>query len=64
VWAGAVIVSCLLFALHRSDEIKWTQRDRLMAPDAEARGMSHIEGLAAKQLALEMRELLKDLPQL
>jgi hypothetical protein len=64
VWAGAVIVSCLLFALHRADEFKWTQRDRLMAPDAEARGMSHIEGLAAKQLALEMRELLKDLPQL
>lgn len=64
VWAGAVIVSCLLFALHRADEFKWTQRDRLMAPDAEARGMSHIEGVAAKQLALEMGELLKDLPQL
>jgi hypothetical protein len=64
VWAGAVIVSCMLFALHRSDEIKWTQRDRLMAPDAEARGLSRIEGLAAKQLGLETRELLKDLPQL
>jgi hypothetical protein len=64
VWAGAVIVSCLLFALHRSDEIKWTQRDRLMAPDAEARGMSHIEGLAAKQIGAEARELLKSLPQL
>jgi hypothetical protein len=63
-WTGAVIVSCLLFALHRSDEIKWTQRDRLMAPDAEAGGMSHIEGLAAKQLGLETRELLKDMPQL
>jgi hypothetical protein len=35
-----------------------------MAPDAEAGGVSHIEGLAAKQLALETRELLKDLPQL
>jgi hypothetical protein len=64
VWAGAVIVSCLLFAFHRSDEIKWTRLDRLMAPDAEAGGVSHIEGLAAKQLALETRELLKDLPQL
>ena len=64
VWAGAVIVSCLLFAFHRSDEIKWTERDRLMAPDAEAGGMSHIEGLAAKQLNSEVRELLKALPQL
>lgn len=64
VWAGAVIVSCLLFALHRADEIKWTQRDRLMAPDAEARGMNHIEGVVAKQLGLEMRELVKTLPQL
>lgn len=64
VWAGAVFVSCLLFTLHRSDEIKWTQRDWLMAPDAEAHGMSHIEGLAAKQLALETRELLKALPKL
>ncbi len=63
VWAGAVIVSCLLFALHRSDEFKWTERDRLMAPDAEARGVSHIEGVVAKQLSAEMREVVKTLPQ-
>jgi hypothetical protein len=64
VWTGAVMVSCLLFALHRADEIKWTQRDRLMAPDAEFGGVSHIEGVVAKQLSLEMRELLKDVPKL
>jgi hypothetical protein len=63
VWTGAVIVSCLLTALHRADELKWTQRDRLMAPDAEARGMSHIEGVVAKQLITEVRELMKALPQ-
>ena len=63
VWTGAVMVSCLLFALHCADEIKWTGRDRLLAPDSEVRGMTHIEGEAAKQLITEVRELLKTLPQ-
>lgn len=63
VWTGAMIVSCLLFALNRSDEIKWTARDQLMAPDPEMRGMSHIEGVVAKQLGTEVLELLKALPQ-
>jgi hypothetical protein len=34
-----------------------------MAPDSEVRGMTHIEGVAAKQLITEVRELLKTLPQ-
>lgn len=63
LWIGAVIVSCLLFALHRSDEFKWTERDRLLAPDPEVRGMSHIEGVVAKQLASEVQNLIKALPR-
>ncbi len=61
LWAGAVIISCLLFAVHRSDELKWTARDRLLAPDPELRGMSHFEGVVAKQLNSEVRELMKDI---
>lgn len=63
LWAGAVIIFSLLFALHRSDEFKWTERDQLLVPDPEVRGMSYIEGVVAKQLASEVQELVKALPQ-
>lgn len=62
VWGGAAILCVLAFAFHRCEEIKWTGRDRLMAPDPEARGMFFIEGEIAKQLHSELREWIKMLP--